>query len=150
MNIWMERKISLTGDSKMNGLMERNADLWTICLSHTLGCAVDGMKAKSTIFGIEKNKFDQSEFLKEVRKPKKIPKSAGKGKNLNQKQTISHLFQYAAKHQNKVYFRFFKNCRRPKQCIFSLIYLKELPMIKTKHFDTILLSFAANNKNEHF
>lgn len=83
MNIWMERKISLTGDSKMNGLMERNADLWTICLSHTLGCAVDGMKAKSTIFGIEKNKFDQSEFLKEVRKPKKIPKSAGKGENLN-------------------------------------------------------------------
>ena len=63
--------------------MRNNSDFWTICLSHTLGCAINGVKSKAPLFGIEKNKFDSpDEFVKEARKHRKIPKSAPKGKNL--------------------------------------------------------------------
>jgi hypothetical protein len=64
----------------MAGTMERNANLWNICLSHTLGCAIEGMKSKASIFGIDKTEFDQpGKFVKEARKHRKIPKSAPKG-----------------------------------------------------------------------
>ena len=63
--------------------MEKNADLWTICLSHTLGCAIEGMITKASIFEIEKDKFDEpGEFVKDARKHRKIPKSAPKGDSL--------------------------------------------------------------------
>jgi hypothetical protein len=80
---WNKKEISLTGDSKMFDTMKNNADFWTICLSHTLGCAVNGVKAKAGFFGIEKSKFDgPDEFVKEARRHRKLPKSATKGKNL--------------------------------------------------------------------
>ena len=67
----------------MAGTMEKNADLWTVCLSHTLGCAMEGMISKSSIFGIEKDQFDEpGEFVKDARKHRKIPKSAPKGDSL--------------------------------------------------------------------
>ncbi|CAG5112310.1 Oidioi.mRNA.OKI2018_I69.chr2.g6537.t1.cds [Oikopleura dioica] len=76
---WKEKRIIISGDSKMVGTMEAHACLWTICLSHTLGCAVDGIRAKSPIFGVEKSKFEGPDnFVKEARKSRKIPHSAPK------------------------------------------------------------------------
>lgn len=93
--------------------MKKNADFWTICLSHTLGCAINGVKSKAGIFGIEKSKFDgPDEFIKEARRHRKLPKSATKGKNLLQ------IFLPMIKTKN----------------LYLKIYFMIMPMIQTKIF----------------
>lgn len=64
----------------MNDVMANNSALWTVCLSHTLGCCIRGTQTKSTIFGVDKKEFDgPNNFVKEARKARKLPKSATKG-----------------------------------------------------------------------
>lgn len=133
----------------MNETMSQNSSLWTICLSHTLGRAIDGMKTKSQIFGIDKNKFtDIDTFVQEARKTRKVPKSAGRGnRNLNLK-ILPKIktnyfcpkseFENSANDQNKLFcpkFEFENSAKDQNKLFLSKIQkIRTSPKIKTNYF----------------